>query len=233
LTFTNGSYSVNVNSDSLEIVSDVLRLRDTISGGRTFTGSVTVSNNFSVTGSTVLVGLTATKGLFTGTGSDVLVARSSGTGSVIFRVQGNSGELFSVVDALTGSLFSVNDISGLPIFEVFSDETILFGDYQAPALNTTVKVTTVTGSNTIYSLSKSLYSGAFFEYVLVKGTNSRVGSILSNWNGTYSTYAEISTTDIGNTSGVTFLLTATGSNAVLTASASSNNWIIKTIIRSI
>jgi hypothetical protein len=91
----------------------------------------------------------------------------------------------------------------------------------------------VTGSNTIYSLSKTLYSGAFFEYVLVKGTNSRAGSILSTWNGTYSTYVEILTADIGNTSGVTFSLSATGSNAVLSASASSNNWIIKTIIRSI
>ena len=233
LTFSGGSYSVNVNSDSLEITSDALRLRDTISGVRTFTGGVTVSNNFSVTGSAKLIGFTASMGYISGTGSDVLTLRSTGTGSTIFRVQGNSGELFSIVDGLTGSLFSVNDISGLPILEVFSDETILMGDYAAPSLNTTTKVTSVTGSNTIYSISKSLYTGAFFEYTVTKGTNARAGMIMSVWNGLTASYLDTPTADIGSTSDIVFVVSATGSNAVLTASASTNNWVIKTIIRSI
>jgi hypothetical protein len=168
-----------------------------------------------------------------GTTSNTLTLYSSGTGSTIFRVQGRSGELFSVVDGLTGSLFSVNNISGLPIIEVFSDDTILMGDYVAPSLNSTVKVTTVTGSNTIYSIDKSLYTGAFFEYTVTKGTNARAGSIMSVWNGLTSSYTETSTTDIGLTTDITFLVSSTGSNAILTASSSSNNWVIKTIIRSI
>jgi hypothetical protein len=233
LTFSGGSFSVNVNSDSIEIISDVLRLRDSISGGRTFTGGVTISNNFSVTGSTTLVGFTASKGYISGTGSDILTLRSTGTGSTIFRVQGNSGELFSIVDGLTGSLFSVNDISGLPILEVFSDETILMGDYAAPSLNTTSKITSVTGSNTIYSIDKTLYTGAFFEYTVTKGTNARAGRIMSVWNGLTASYTENQTSDIGSTSDIIFVVSATGSDAVLTASASSNNWVIKTIIRSI
>ncbi len=85
----------------------------------------------------------------------------------------------------------------------------------------------------VYSVSQSVYSGAFFEYVLTKATNSRAGSIFSTWNGTYSTFVELSTTDIGNTSEISFLMTANGSNAILSASASSDNWIIKTILRTI
>lgn len=193
----------------------------------------TVSGKLTVTGSTVLSNLTASNTYISSTGSTTLTLYSSGTGSTIFRVQGTSGELFSVVDGLTGSLFSVNNISGLPILEVFSDDTILMGDYVAPSLNSTVKVTTMTGSNIIYSIDKSLYTGAFFEYTVSKDTNARAGSILSVWNGITASYTETSTTDIGLTTDITFLVSATGSDAILTASASSNNWIIKTIIRSI
>jgi hypothetical protein len=129
--------------------------------------------------------------------------------------------------------FSVNDISGLPILEVFSDETILMGDYSAPSLNTTTKVTSITGSNTIYSIDKSLYTGAFFEYTVTKDSNARAGRIMSVWNGLTASYTENQTSDIGSTSDIVFVVSATGSNVVLSASASSNNWIIKTIIRSI
>ena len=46
----------------------------------------------------------------------------NGSGSTLLDVQGAHGQLFSVTDSLSGSLFGVSDISGIPIFEVFSDE---------------------------------------------------------------------------------------------------------------
>jgi len=46
---------------------------------------------------------------------------------------------------------SVNDVSGLPILEVFSDDRVVMGTYGAPAL-------IVTGSNTV-TLSGSMYLG--------------------------------------------------------------------------
>jgi hypothetical protein len=52
----------------------------------------------------------------------------------LFRVEGSSGSLFEVVDSLSGSLMSVNDISGLPIFEVFSDDKVIMGQYGQNAL---------------------------------------------------------------------------------------------------
>lgn len=56
------------------------------------------------------------------------------TGATVLNVQGTQGQLFSVVDGLTGSLMSVNDISGLPILEVFSNDTVVMGTYAAPGL---------------------------------------------------------------------------------------------------
>jgi hypothetical protein len=84
-----------------------------------------------------------------GTGSALLVYKS---GSTVVDVQGSQGQLFSIVDALSGSLMSVNDISGLPILEVFSDDRVVMGTYGAPGL-------TVTGSTVIASGS---FSGSFF-----------------------------------------------------------------------
>ena len=54
---------------------------------------------------------------------------SSTTGSTIFNVEGTNGSLFSVVDSLSGSLMSVNNNAGLPVFEVFSDDSIIAGRF--------------------------------------------------------------------------------------------------------
>jgi hypothetical protein len=61
----------------------------------------------------------------------------TGSGSTIFDVQGSQGQLFSVTDSLTGELFSVNDISGIPVMTVSSDDTINMGTYGDEAIRIT------------------------------------------------------------------------------------------------
>jgi hypothetical protein len=51
------------------------------------------------------------------------------TGLDRFTVDGANGRLFSVTDSLSGSLFSVNDIAGLPIIEAFDDNTVIMGAF--------------------------------------------------------------------------------------------------------
>jgi hypothetical protein len=75
----------------------------------------------------------------------------NGSGSTIFDIQGSQGQLFSVTDQLSGSLFAVNDISGIPIMEVFSDDTVKLGTFNDEAIivdgNTaTIKNLDVTGN---------------------------------------------------------------------------------------
>jgi hypothetical protein len=69
-----------------------------------------------------------------------------GSGSLVFDVQGSQGQLFSVTDSLSGSLFSVNDISGLPVLEVFSDDRLVAGSYGTNAFVVSGTTTTVSGS---------------------------------------------------------------------------------------
>ena len=54
---------------------------------------------------------------------------SNVTGLDRFSIDGANGRLFSVTDNLSGSLFSVNDIAGLPIIEAFDDNTVVMGSY--------------------------------------------------------------------------------------------------------
>jgi len=54
---------------------------------------------------------------------------SNVTGLDRFSVDGTNGRLFSVTDNLSGSLFSVNDIAGLPIIEAFDDNTVIMGAF--------------------------------------------------------------------------------------------------------
>jgi hypothetical protein len=202
----------------------------------TVTG-LTVNGNLTVTGNTNVRAFTGTTGYISGSGQNILTVIGSGnsTTSPLFSVQGSSGELFSVTDSLVGSLFSVNDISGLPIMEVFSDNTTLWGSYQAPSLNTTTRTSLTAGTNTIYSIPTSAYTGAFYEYTLISTgtTGARAGQIMSIWSGSTANFTETSTTDIGTTTGVTFTVAVSGNNAVLSSSATTAGWTVKTIIRSI
>jgi hypothetical protein len=167
-----------------------------------------------------------------GSGQNVLTIIGSGDTNPLFTVQGSNGQLFSVTDSLIGDLFSVNDISGLPILKVNSDDEILMGNYQAPSLNTTFKSSISAGLTELYSIPISAYTGGFFEYTLV-GSGARAGSIMSIFSGSSVNYTETTTTDIGDTSPITFDMNVSGGTANLTVSATTGTWEIKTIVRSI
>lgn len=68
--------------------------------------------------------------------SGTLGIQSYSTGVVDkFFVEGVNGRLFEVDDLMTGSLMSVNDIAGLPILEVFSDDRVVMGQYNSNTLH--------------------------------------------------------------------------------------------------
>jgi len=172
-----------------------------------------------------------------GSGITVLTLIGSGNTVPVFEIQGSSGQLFKVNDSLIGSLFSVNNISALPVFEVFSDNTILMGDYNSPSLNTTVKLSASTGSTVVYSIPTSAYTGAFFEYTVGSGTNFRAGNITSIWDGSNAQFVDSYTgggsPEIGSTSDISFSVGINSGNAELLSSATTTNWDVKVIVRSI
>ena len=192
-------------------------------GGNVGIGTTATTVTLEVVGQTKL----------SGSGQNVLTVIGSGDTEPLFTVQGSSGELFSITDDLTGSLFAVNDISGLPILEVFDNDTVLMGNYQAPSLNTTVKLNPGTGVSNVYSLPVSAYTGAFFDYTVSNTTGARAGNIMSIFSGTSVEFTETSTNDIGSTTDIIFTMSSDGSNASLQVSAATTGWEVKTIVRSI
>ncbi len=189
------------------------------------TGSVNITQN--------LISSQAYISSSTGTISgSTLTVFGSGSALPVFTVQGSQGELFSITDSLSGSLFSVNNISGLPILEVFSDNTTLIGNYIDPMLITTAKtVQTNSGSFTVYSLPTASYDTAFFEYSVKSGSNARAGTIMAIQAGSSVNFTETTTTDFGDTTPVSFTVIVTGSNMALTGSSTSGAWTTKCIVR--
>ena len=199
-------------------------------GTTRFTGNSLITGNLNVTSA-----ITASQALISGSGTQRLIVVGSGSAQPIFTVQGSQGELFSITDSLSGSLFSVNDISGLPILETFSDSTTLLGSYLAPALFTTQKTTTTnSGSFIIYNIPTGSYDGLYIDYTARSGSNARAGQIMAIWSGSSVNFTETTTTDFGTTSNLLLGVSISGSNMALTGSvATGSGWVIKSIIRSI
>jgi hypothetical protein len=237
-TFTTYNTSSWTSSLTLQVI-----------GTSSFTGSLIVSSSSNVIGTSRVTGsLIVSNSLqVIGTGSitgSLVVSRSidntativgSGSTNPILNVLGSQGQLFSVYDTLTGSLFSVNDISGLPILEVKSDTTTLIGSYQAPALHTSRRIVTVVGNNIIDNgIPTASYNAAIIDYNLTSASCAKVGSIMTAWSGSsISTQTEYATASFGSVNFPTMSLQISGANLIITASAAAASWVIKTIIRSI
>jgi len=69
---------------------------------------------------------------FSGSMANTIKLEVLTSGSVQFT--GVSGSLLNVTDSLSGSLFAVSDVSGLPIIEVFSDDRVVMGQFNTSAL---------------------------------------------------------------------------------------------------
>ena len=65
--------------------------------------------------------------VFTGGDNNPVTLRILDDGTLSF--EGSSGQLFSITDSLTGTIFSVNDISGIPSLEIEDDGTVSIAEF--------------------------------------------------------------------------------------------------------
>lgn len=242
------SFTGSVTISSSLVVTGSTVLRDgttTIQGNSATTGNVLLVNNSTPTNIlTISNNRTSSFNGNTFVSGALVVSRSTdntatvvGSGSInpLLNVLGSQGQLFSVYDTLSGSLFSVNDISGLPIVDVRSDITTLIGSYQAPALHTSRRIVTVAGSNIVYNgIPTASYNAAIIDYNLTSASYAKVGSIMTAWSSSIITaQTEYATASVAGGNYPTMSLQISGANLIITASSTDPSWVIKTIIRSI
>lgn len=197
---------------------------NTFSGSARFT-FISSSNQVFLTGSMIISGSAPTSSL---------TLFGSGSNYNTFRVLGTQGDLFSVTDLSSGSLWSVNDISGLPIIDVFSDNTVLLGDPIFPGYHTSNYVSVGTASPFKLGLiPTSSYDAAFFECVVKSGSSLRAESIVATWSGSTVVSSSNLTANTGNAADASLFVAISSSFIVLSGSTLTNNWIIKSIIRAI
>lgn len=104
---------------------------------------------------------------FSGTTAASINLKVEDDGSIVF--EGNNGGLFNITDSKDGLLSSVNDVSGLPIFSVYSSDKVIAGGYNQNALIVdTDKVFIGSDTRTVPSGTKLAVSGN----TLVNGTLS-------------------------------------------------------------
>jgi hypothetical protein len=144
----------------------------------------------------------------------------NGSGSVLLDVQGSQGQLFSVTDSLSGSLFAVKDISGIPVMEAFSDNTVRMGQFGQKALfvsqsrvgigkeSALTATLDVSGSATV---TGSLTTTGNIKTNFVDSTTGMVGSSItwSNLLGSNGGEIRITQTTYRNGNNITFVYSGT------------------------
>jgi hypothetical protein len=135
--------------------------------------------------------------------TNVLTVQGTTTEGNMFDVYGPSGQLFSVVDGLSGSLFSVNTISGVPVMEVFSDNSIRLGQYSNPPLVITSTTASVSGSLNVNSGNINVTSGSVSIFRSgsavssdplfdVEGAQGQLFSVIDSFSGSLMSVNDIS-----------------------------------------
>ena len=144
-----------------------------------------------------------------------LKAYATSNGTLSF--EGSAGQLFSITNSLTGTIFSVNDVSGIPSIEVLDDGDVKLAQYTGNVLlgtgtdNTTDKLQ-VNGSITSTVLKSSIATGTA---PLTVASTTRVANLNVATAGTADTFTTARTingTSFNGSANIT--ITANTTNAL-------------------
>ena len=117
------------------------------------------------------------------------------------------------------------------LFNVTASNMML-GATSSLALFTSVNSTVNVGTTTLYAVPTASYDGVFIDYTARSGSNARAGQLMGIWSGSAVNYTETTTTDFGSTAAITFGMSVSSSTMIVSASATTAAWSVKTIIRS-
>jgi hypothetical protein len=92
-------------------------------------------------------------------------------------------------------------------------------------MNTDISLQTssqsVSATSTMFTLTD--YTGVALDYLVKNGSNMRAGSIVGVWDGSLSNLSETTTTDLGNTTAISFSISSSGT---VSATSTSGTWTV-------
>jgi hypothetical protein len=84
--------------------------------------------------------------------------------------EGSAGQLFSITNDLTGSIFSVNDVSGIPSIEVFANGQINMAQFGGTVLLASYEETVIANTITANTHAVDLSLGNMFNLTLANAS---------------------------------------------------------------
>lgn len=136
--------------------------------------------------------------------------------------------------ATTASYVTASNVVGSVTTADTASHAVNFTIDQTLTLNQTLTRrfnvdSTSVGSNSFDQATGS-FTSAHGKYTIYKGTNARAGEFVTAWNGTTTTYYDNATTDIGNTSDITFTSVIASGDVKINAVAASSGWTVKMVV---
>lgn len=230
-----GTNTVNLTGSLILSGSAPLRV---IGGTSRITGSLIVSNSLSVIGTGSISGsLTISSSI---AGQKVL--QITGTGSLtsdpLVQITGQNGGFVQIYDSNSGSLFSVNSNTGNAVIDVRSNGQTLIGSNTFQGMyDSTANIAFSSPSQilTTPGYLTSSYNALWFDYFVFSGSYGRSGTLYSIWSGSSISYNDITGSNFGTVpaSNITLVTRFSSSFVQITASAATNNWVIKGMVRCI
>ena len=185
------------------VVSTTATILSTVNATSTTTGALIVSGGAAIAKDLLVTGTinalnSATTALVVRSNINMVSPDAASTitirmlNSDAISFSGNSGQLFSITDSMTGTIFAVNDISGVPSIEVYDTGEVrlaeTFGYVRIP--NATSATSTTTGALRVdggVGIGGDLYVGRTVFATTLTGT-----TINGNLTGTASTSTNLS-----------------------------------------
>ena len=214
-----------------------------------FTGSLFGSSSYALTASYALNGGGGGSGAgFPYSGSAVITGSLlvSGSGLIItgstISTEGFTGSLFGTASFAISSSYSVTSSYSQTAQSTVSASYAATSSYSTTftaatsliidgAIQKGVSMTYGSPSNpSLFDDPTGSYTSAFGRYTLSNGANSRAGEFMTSWNGGTTTYTDVSTTDIGDTSGVIFSSQIVTGNIQIKVIIPSSGWTVKMLV---
>ena len=165
-------------------------------------------------------------GSFEGDGTNLTGITAEWDGSL-----NGDAEITGSLTVKTGDLF----VSGSTVTNITPvGEVVLGYESQPVKLNRNKFVLVNSGTAPVAIVDGTVFPSAHFDYVIVKGTNLRAGTVMACHDGFSNVvFTETATSDLGSTAGVILDVIEAGGNLTLQMTVPSTGWNIKTFVRGI